>query len=76
MPIMIRKLQWFQQKKSRKCIVENVYYDGKLKLKLSIDFTKWTEVYSEFDRYFWTGLKEKIILNVCYVHFYTFTAWN
>ena len=50
-----------------------MYYDGKLKLKLSIDFTKWTEVYSECDRYFWTGLKEKIISNVCYIHFYTFS---
>ena len=28
-----------------------MYYDRNLKLKLLIDFTKQTEVYSEFDRY-------------------------
>ena len=27
--------------------MENVCYDGKLKLKLPIDFMKWTEVYPE-----------------------------
>lgn len=38
-------------KENSKLIVENVYYDGNLKLKLLIDFTKWLEGYPQFDRY-------------------------
>ena len=56
-----------------KFIDENVYYDGKLNLKLSIYFTKCREVYPEFDRYLWTELKEEIIL-IYYLHFFTFTG--
>ena len=49
-----------------------MYYDEKLKLKLSLDFTKWTDVYPKFDRYLWMKLKEEIILKLYYLHFYTF----
>ena len=51
-----------------------MYYDGKFNLKLSIYFTKGTEVYHEYDRYLRTELEEEIIL-IYYLHFYTF-AWN
>ena len=38
-------------KENSKLIVENVYYDGNLKLKLLIDFTKQLEGYPQCDRY-------------------------
>ena len=55
-------------KENSKFIVENVHYDGKLKVKLLIYFTNWTEVYPEFDRYLWIELKEEMIL-IYYLHF-------